>query len=177
MSVKYKLIVCLVAVAVTGIWMQQSSSSANLAQAEDPAAQPQPAAEPQDDDDKDTDDQKKRDRPLSEFMQQKLDASSEILRGLMIDDLELVEENSDKLLKMSREEKWRASNDMMYLQHSAQFGNAVDELRQKAKDKSMDGASLAWINVTMSCIQCHNWVRNTIIVDNGTDSNTLQSSR
>ena len=116
-------------------------------------------------------------RPLSDFMQQKLDASNEILRGLMTDDLELVEENADKLLDMSREEKWRASNDMMYLQHSSQFGNAVDELREKAKDGSMDGASLAWINVTMSCIQCHNWVRNTIMVDdgNGTDKPKLSA--
>ena len=105
------------------------------------------------------------DRALDVFMQQKLNASTLILRGLMTDDLEMVEKNADKLLEMSRAEQWRASNDMMYLQHSTQFRNAVDDLRKKAARKSTDGASLAWVNVTMSCIQCHQWVRNVVLAD------------
>ena len=105
------------------------------------------------------------DAPLSVFMQQKLDASSEILKGLMIEDYKLIQKNADVLLKMSRQERWRASNDMMYLQNSNQFRNTVEELRTKAIRKSTDGASLAWVNVTMSCIQCHNWVRNIMLAD------------
>lgn len=104
---------------------------------------------------------------LSQFMQQKLDASSRILEGLMTDDFKMIQDNADNLLKMSREEKWRASNDMMYLQHSTQFRNVVDDLSKKAARKSTDGASLAWVNVTMSCIQCHQWVRNVILAENG----------
>jgi len=111
------------------------------------------------------DDEKRERRPLSEFMEQKLNASSMILRGLMVDDMEMVENHADQLLKMSHEEKWRASNDMMYLQHSTQFRHAVDSLREKAGKKSIDGASLAWVNVTMSCIQCHQWVRNMVLAD------------
>ncbi|MEQ9406359.1 MAG: hypothetical protein RIK87_01480 [Fuerstiella sp.] len=102
---------------------------------------------------------------LSKFMQKKLDASTQILKGLMIEDFKLVEDNADALLNMSREEKWRASNDMMYLQHSTQFRNVVDDLRQKAGKESIDGASLAWVNVTMSCIQCHQWVRNIMLAE------------
>lgn len=120
-----------------------------------------PFAEPADEKD-----QKPEDKPLlADFMQQKLNSSTMILRGLMTDDLEMVETNADRLLKMSHEAKWRASNDMMYLQHSTQFRHAVDDLRKKAADMSTDGASLAWVNVTMSCIQCHQWVRNMILAD------------
>ncbi|MCA9084742.1 MAG: hypothetical protein KDA81_11830 [Planctomycetaceae bacterium] len=103
--------------------------------------------------------------PLSKFMMQKLGMSNKILKGLMTDDLHLVEQNADKLLKMSHEEKWRASNDMMYLQHSTQFRNACEDLRNKAAKGTMDGTALAWINVTMSCIQCHDWVRNIVLAD------------
>lgn len=120
-----------------------------------------PFAEPADEKD-----QKPDEKPLlADFMQQKLNSSSMILRGLMTDDLEMVETNADNLLKMSHEAKWRASNDMMYLQHSTQFRHAVDDLRKKAADMSTDGASLAWVNVTMSCIQCHQWVRNMVLAD------------
>lgn len=106
------------------------------------------------------------DKSLDKFMQKKLDSSSDILRGLMIEDFGLIERSADQLLDMSKAESWRASNDMMYLQHSNQFRNAVDELRTKSKKHSIDGASLAWVNVTMSCIQCHEWVRNIMLADN-----------
>jgi len=105
------------------------------------------------------------DRSLDKFMQQKLAASTRILEGLMTEDLKMVAGNADKLLQMSKEERWRASNDMMYLQHSTQFRNAVDDLYRKAQKNSTDGASLAWVNVTMSCIKCHEWVRNVVLAD------------
>lgn len=107
----------------------------------------------------------KEERSLDKFMYQKLDRSSFILRGLMTEDFKLISENADKLLEMSHEEQWRASNDMMYLQHSGQFRSAVEDLRNKAEKHNIDGASLAWINVTMSCMQCHRWVRNVILAD------------
>ena len=170
------VVVCLCVAGVAagtlpGLSSAESTSTDTAGSEGQPATQQKKPEQPK------QQDEKPKDRRLSTFMQQKLNASNEILRGLMTDDLELVEENADKLLDMSREEKWRASNDMMYLQHSSQFGNAVDELREKAKDGSMDGASLAWINVTMSCIQCHNWVRNTIMVNdgNGTDKPDLSA--
>ena len=102
---------------------------------------------------------------LSKFMSRKLSSSSQILKGLMIEDFDLIKDNADSLLKMSKQERWRASNDMMYLQHSTQFRSAVDELIDAAESKSVDGASLQWVNVTMSCIQCHKWVRDVMLAD------------
>lgn len=102
---------------------------------------------------------------LQEFMRRKLVASNHILEGLCIDDLAMVQEASDVLLKMSGEEKWRASNDMLYQKFSVEFTDAVKELRDKAEGQSSDGAALAWINVTMKCLKCHEWVRNTIVAD------------
>jgi hypothetical protein len=98
-------------------------------------------------------------------MRMKLDASNRILEGLVVDDLKLVVKGSEALLKMSAAEKWRASNDMMYLQHSRDFRRSVETLRNKAKKQSIDGAALAWVDVTMSCIQCHEWVRNVLVAD------------
>ena len=106
-----------------------------------------------------------KEQPLSKFMKQKLVSSEQILRGLMMDDMQLVQSSAKKLLRMSRSEGWRASNDMLYLQHSIKFQNAADDLLNKAKARSMDGVSLAWIKVTMSCINCHEWVRDTALAD------------
>ena len=103
--------------------------------------------------------------PLQSFMHQKLEASNQILEGLVIDKMQKVNAGADILLEMSDAEKWRASNDMLYLQHSRSFRDSVKELKKKAKKGSVDGAALAWMDVTLNCIQCHEWVRNVLIAD------------
>ena len=102
---------------------------------------------------------------LKKFMRQKLHASNQILEGLCTEDLEMVSDGSDTLMKMSGEEKWRVSNDIMYRRYSTEFMHAVEELQKEAKDNDMNGTSMAWVNVTMKCLKCHEWVRNTILAD------------
>ncbi len=110
----------------------------------------------------------KKDEPdhsLTRFMRQKLQASSLILEGLCTEDLKRVSEGSVTLMKMSHEEKWRVSNDIMYRRYSTEFIHSVEELQKEAEDNNMDGTSMAWVNVTMKCLKCHEWVRNTVLVD------------
>ena len=110
----------------------------------------------------------KKDEPtkaLAKFMRQKLHASNLILEGLCTEDLQMVSEGSQTLMKMSSEERWRVSNDIMYRRYSNEFVQAVEELQKEAEDNDMDGTSMAWVNVTMKCLKCHEWVRNTVLVD------------
>lgn len=111
-------------------------------------------------------------RLLKDFMQKKLASSNLILKGLVTDELTLVSKGADELLSMSRQEKWRASTDMMYLQHSQEFRRSVESLKAKAEKQSIDGAALAWMDVTMNCIQCHQWVRDVMIADIGSPFDT-----
>ncbi len=103
--------------------------------------------------------------PLQKFMRQKLHASNAILEGLCTEDLKMVAEGSETLMKMSREEQWRVSNDIMYKRYSREFINSVEELQTEAEDNDMDGTSMAWVNVTMKCLKCHEWVRNAVLAD------------
>ena len=110
----------------------------------------------------------KKDDPgqaLARFMRQKLQASNSILEGLCTEDLTMVADGAQTLMKMSGEEKWRVSNDILYRRYSTEFVHAVEELEHEAKDNDMDGTSLAWVNVTMKCLKCHEWVRNTVLAE------------
>lgn len=102
---------------------------------------------------------------LHRFMRQKMQASNLILEGLCIDDLKAVAAGTETLLKMPNEAKWRVSNDMMYRRYSNEFVQAVEELQKEAEENDIDGASLAWVNVTMKCMKCHKWVRNTVLAE------------
>lgn len=110
----------------------------------------------------------KKDEPgsaLEKFMRQKLHASNEILEGLCTEDMQMVSDGAVTLMKMGTEERWRVSNDMLYRRYSREFNNAVEELQTAADDIDMNGASMAWVNVTMKCLKCHEWVRNTVLAE------------
>jgi hypothetical protein len=110
----------------------------------------------------------KKDEPagsLHRFMRQKMQASNLILEGLCMDDLKTVAAGTQTLMKMPSEAKWRVSNDMMYRRYSNEFVQAVEELQKEAEENDIDGASMAWVNVTMKCMKCHKWVRNTVLAE------------
>lgn len=112
-----------------------------------------------------SDDEKVPPSPLARFMRKKLGASNLILEGLCVDNMRKIDQGVNQLLDMSDEERWRVSNDVLYLNHSRAFRRAVLTLKEKAAAASNDGVALAWIDVTMNCIRCHAWVRDTIIAD------------
>jgi cytochrome c556 len=60
---------------------------------------------------------------------------------------------------MSNAEKWRVSNDVLYRQYSAEFNRQAERLLEKANERSLDGATLAWVECTMSCVRCHKHAR------------------
>lgn len=104
-------------------------------------------------------------RGLSTFMHMKLDASQKILAGLALEDFELIQEGAGKLQEMSAAAKWRVTNDAFYREHSADFQKMVQRLSKNAKEEKLDGSALAWIEVTMQCIECHKWTRAHLIAD------------
>jgi hypothetical protein len=150
MKVTYTIIVCCCVAAVAFVLANNATQAKAQQETAAPTASTERDEEPTE---------------LSKFMRQKLSASNEILEGLVTDDLTKVDLGAEKLLEMSKAEHWRASNDMIYMNHSREFRRSVETMQNKAKKKSIDGAALAWIDVTMNCIRCHEWVRDTILVD------------
>ena len=100
---------------------------------------------------------------LRDFMHQKLDASNKILEGLVTEDTDLVREGAETLTQLSSAEKWRVSNNVMYLQFSKEFQRNAEKLVDAAKEKNLDRAALRWMDTTMSCIECHRFVRNELV--------------
>lgn len=96
---------------------------------------------------------------LREFMRAKLSASTEILEGFCVDDMQLVIKGAKQLQAMSEAEAWRVSNDVMYKQFSNEFRQISTDLIKAAEDKNPDRAMLKWVDATVSCLDCHRFVR------------------
>lgn len=101
----------------------------------------------------------KLDLDQSKFMRQKLEASNQILEGLVTEDSELVIKGAKVLVEMSSAEKWQTQHNVMYKQYSSEFQQAAKKLMEAAEKENFDGAALKWIDTTMKCMECHKFVR------------------
>src|SRR5262249_52962733 len=100
---------------------------------------------------------------LSKFMRAKLGASQSVLEGLAIEDFDKITEGAKALEKLSAEERWRVTEDPLYSNHSSDFVRIAKKLRNQAEQKNLDGAALSYVQLTMSCIECHRFVRTVLI--------------
>jgi hypothetical protein len=96
---------------------------------------------------------------LKAFMRQKLNLSHKVLEGLTLENYPLVAENARAMTALSQDARWRVSPNVNYLRLSAEFQDLADELAQKAKERNLDGATLAYVRLTLNCVKCHQYTR------------------
>lgn len=93
------------------------------------------------------------------FMRAKLGHSQNVLEGLSIADYDLIERGAQELSLASLDSNWQVLQTEDYVRQSAEFRRSCELLRDAAKAKNLDGATLAWMDVTLKCVQCHKYVR------------------
>jgi len=93
------------------------------------------------------------------FMRAKLGHSQNVLEGLSTADYDLIERGAQELSLASQDSNWQVLQTEDYIRQSAEFRRACDSLRAAAKARNLDGAALAWMDVTLKCVQCHKYVR------------------
>ena len=111
--------------------------------------------------------QSKRNRAAKEFMRDKLELSQRVLEGLATEDYDLIIAKGTRLSAMSQEADWRLFENPDYDQQSAVFRRHVNSLVKAAKDKNLDAATLAYVRMTMSCVDCHKLVRGKLVASAG----------
>ena len=96
---------------------------------------------------------------LSKFMRAKLVHSQKILEALALEDFAQLAKHSQDLKLLSQESNWNVLQTEQYVLHSDDFRRRADALTDAAKKKNLDGASLAFVELTLNCVQCHKHVR------------------
>jgi hypothetical protein len=105
-------------------------------------------------------DEPKKDK-VSDFMQKKLKASQSILEGITTNDAKKVSDNGEDLIALSKEAEWKVLKTNAYELYSNDFRRTAEELVKNAKDKNMDAAALSYVELTLDCVKCHKYVRET----------------
>ena len=96
---------------------------------------------------------------LRDFMRAKLSHSQKVLEGLTSGDFDLIAKNSQAMSLLSQESNWNVLQTKEYLERSQDFRRTCDSMTEAARKKNLDGAALAYVDLTMKCINCHKYVR------------------
>jgi cytochrome c556 len=91
-----------------------------------------------------------------EVMRAKLDSSQKVLEGIATENFVTIAVNGQKLVALSQAAGWEAPE---YKQHTIEFRRHAEALQKAARDQNVDAASLAWFQLTISCVNCHRHIR------------------
>jgi cytochrome c556 len=96
----------------------------------------------------------------AQVMQVKLKRAHSLLDALAKEDFKSLEENATALARISDATSFlRAYKTEEYEINARHFKRAAQTLAARAADKNLDGATLAYIDMTMSCVKCHTYFR------------------
>jgi cytochrome c556 len=94
-----------------------------------------------------------------EIMAEKLDYAHFLLNGIATENFDLLANNAEKLNQLSQSTVWRQGRTPEYEALSADFRRHVVALTKAAKDRNLDAASLAYVQISLSCVNCHKYMR------------------
>jgi hypothetical protein len=86
---------------------------------------------------------------LKRLMQQKLEHSQAILAAVTTSNWGEMQRHSEALMVMNSPE---------YARHSQAFVRAAEDLLDAARRRDLEAAPLAYVSMTLSCVQCHRYV-------------------
>src|SRR5262249_49899303 len=98
-------------------------------------------------------------REMAELMNKKLEHAKQILEGVARNDFDRIADHANDLIALSNREEWMVLKTPTYELFSNTFRRSAEDLIRHAKAKNGDATSLAYIDLTMSCVKCHRYVR------------------
>lgn len=93
------------------------------------------------------------------LMQFKLQYAEGVLEGLAVEDFEMIAKNAKAMNGVAELERWFKADSPRYKAQLQTFRFANEELIRLAVEKNLDGAALAYVQTTLSCVNCHKYVR------------------
>jgi hypothetical protein len=96
---------------------------------------------------------------MEKFMTRKLAAAQRALEGVSRDDHALIQKATAEMIELSRQAAWEQMASYRFVQDTTDFVAAAEFLSRMANAKDVEGTSLGFVRLTMTCTNCHNHVR------------------
>jgi hypothetical protein len=103
--------------------------------------------------------QAEKESGVKEAMRQKVAYSQQVLVGITLEDYGLIVNNAEKLVELSNKTNWYSRQVPEYELFLNEFRRTAQELMKAGQQKNLDAASLAYGQMTLSCVNCHKFIR------------------
>lgn len=97
--------------------------------------------------------------PRSDFMQLKLEPAKKVLEGIALGDFQMIRSNSEQMRRLSLDASWMVVQTKAYSKHSQDFQSSLNLINRMCEEEDLDGVTLAYMQMTMRCVQCHRMLR------------------
>ncbi len=98
---------------------------------------------------------------LESIMKKKLAHAQKVLEAIALNDPAQIRAHAEELIVLSKQADWMVLRTPEYELHTDSFRRSAQDLVRAANDKNVDGSALAYVELTMSCVKCHKYVRDT----------------
>lgn len=92
-------------------------------------------------------------------MVRKLTHAQKVFEALAREDFDLLRTHADGLAGCVKDVTWRINDSERYTLFTADFAREAASLQKAAKEKRGDAAALAFIDMTLTCVKCHRYLR------------------
>lgn len=92
-------------------------------------------------------------------MERKLEHAQKLLAALAKEDFKQIETAADELKLCAGEASWQVVKSAKYERYSNDFIRDLSDLQAAAKAKNTDKSALAYVSMTLTCVKCHQFVR------------------
>jgi len=103
--------------------------------------------------------QEKTNDPLARLMKEKLKNAQVMMEGVALSDFAKIRKSADELIQLSKTAEWMVHKTPRYEVYSNEFRKSVEKIYEKAKDKDIDGVARAYTETILTCVHCHQYVR------------------
>ena len=109
--------------------------------------------------------EKKKDAPkpdkkaVAALMTRKLEHSQKLLAALVKNELTKAGAEAEELLRIRSEAAWVVHKTETYDMWSKEFAESAKQIVKAVKDKNLDAAKLSYLEMTMTCFNCHTYAQ------------------
>lgn len=100
----------------------------------------------------------KKETDNAAVMADKLRYTQQLLTSLAKEDFPVLENSAQELRRIAHEQ-WQANSSPEYRTHLQTFWTALDGIEFGAQRKEIEEATLAYMQMTLTCIRCHKAMR------------------
>ncbi len=88
-------------------------------------------------------------------MREKLEQAQLLLEGIAREDFAVIQHSAEELERLSIDAQWMHIESAEYGDYGVQFRTAVKRTAKMAREKNVEGVTMSFMQVIMSCVQCH----------------------